>query len=154
MFIIKELKRFLFWWWDFQPGTQPNSLKQKENVFPISSAVKFKLQLNECVHFEICLDEGFSKHIPTYVSTKSYCGMINYFENLLWWQTFRLTCGPHIRWRDGGGRGGIIWLSFLVMRCYSWGLISLSNALEQLFYNYSLFLANANQSLQFFQSLV
>ena len=27
-------------------------------------------------------DEGFSKDIPTYVSMKSYYGMINHFESL------------------------------------------------------------------------
>ena len=78
MFIIKELRRLLFQLLDFQLGTQPNSLKQKENVSQIFPAVKFNmfdLQLNECVHSETCLDEGFSQHmhIPyTYIYTYLY----------------------------------------------------------------------------------
>ena len=75
MFIIKELRRLLFRLLDFQLGTQPNSLKQKEKVYLIFSAVKFNmfdLRHNECDYSETCLHKGFSQHIPAHVSKESY----------------------------------------------------------------------------------
>ena len=83
MFIIKELRRLLFRLLDFQLGTQPNSLKQKENVSLIFSAVKFNLfdlQHNECDYSETCLHKGFSQHIPAHVSKESYYWMMNHFK--------------------------------------------------------------------------
>ena len=83
MFIIKELRRLLFRLLDFQLGTLPNSLKQKENVSLTFSAVKFNmfdLQHHECVHSETCLEEGFSQHIPAHVSKESYYWMMNHFK--------------------------------------------------------------------------
>lgn len=61
MFIIKELRPLLFWLLDFQLGTQPNSLKQKENVSLIFSAVNFNMfdLHNECDYSETCLHKGF-----------------------------------------------------------------------------------------------
>ena len=100
MFIIKELRSLLFRLLDFQLGTQPNSLKKKENVSLNFSAVKFNmfdLQHHECVHSETCLDEGFSQHIPAHVSKESYYWMINHFESLIWRHNFLLTCGPRTR---------------------------------------------------------
>ena len=35
-------------------------IETKENVIPILSPAKFKLQLSECVHSKTCVDEGFS----------------------------------------------------------------------------------------------
>ena len=100
MFIIKELRRLLFRLLDFQLGTQPNSLKQKEKVSLIFSAVKFNmfdLRHNECDYSETCLHKGFSQHIPAHVSKESYYWMINHFESLIWRQIFLLTCGPRTR---------------------------------------------------------
>ena len=82
MFIIKELRRLLFRLLDFQLGTQPNSLKQKENVSLIFSAVNFNMfdLFNECDYSETCLHKGFSQHIPAHVSKESYYWMMNHFK--------------------------------------------------------------------------
>ena len=62
MFIIKELRRLLFRLLDFQLGTQPNSLKQKEKVSLIFSAVNLT-----CLTYDI-----MSAIILKLVSTKVY----------------------------------------------------------------------------------
>ena len=57
----------------------------------------FRLQLNECVHSETCLDEGFSQHIPTHVSLESYDWMIKHLKAEFDDRLFLLTCSPHLR---------------------------------------------------------
>ena len=110
MFIIKELRPLLFRLLDFQLGTQPNSLKQKENVSLIFSAVKFNLfdlQHNECDYSETCLHKGFSQHIPAHVSKESYYWMMNHFKAyfgdiLFCWRVALVQDDGTVR-----GRGGI-----------------------------------------------
>lgn len=110
MFIIKELRPLLFRLLDFQLGTQPNSLKQKENFSLIFSAVKFNmfdLQHNECDYSETCLHKGFSQHIPAHVSKESYYWMMNhfkaYFGDILFrWRVALVQDDGTVR-----GRGGI-----------------------------------------------
>ena len=110
MFIIKELRPLLFRLLDFQLGTQPNSLKQKENFSLIFSAVKFNmidLQHNECDYSETCLHKGFSQHIPAHVSKESYYWMMNHFKAyfgdiLFCWRVSLVQDDGTVR-----GRGGI-----------------------------------------------
>lgn len=110
MFIIKELRPLLFRLLDFQLGTQPNSLKQKENFSLIFSAVKFNmfdLQHNECDYSETCLHKGFSQHIPAHVSKESYYWMMNHFKAyfgdiLFCWRVALVQDDGTVR-----GRGGI-----------------------------------------------
>lgn len=110
MFIIKELRPLLFRLLDFQLGTQPNSLKQKENFSLIFSAVKFNmfdLQHNECDYSETCLHKGFSQHIPAHVSKESYYWMMNHFKAyfgdiLFCWRVALVQDEGTVR-----GRGGI-----------------------------------------------
>ena len=110
MFIIKELRPLLFRLLDFQLGTQPNSLKQKENFSLIFSAVKFNmfdLQHNECDYSETCLHKGFFQHIPAHVSKESYYWMMNHFKAyfgdiLFCWRVALVQDDGTVR-----GRGGI-----------------------------------------------